>query len=79
MGMMPSDEIEIEHNYKDSSGLSVDISSGPHGWTILWADGAATFKDVDDTSENNFTAAYNFATSTVGELIPTKVDIAEEK
>lgn len=56
-GMMPSSEVEIEKRYKDKCGDDVKIQAGKHGWTITWPDYSSTFKDVDDTAENNFAEA----------------------
>lgn len=67
-GMMPSSEIAIEKVYKDKYDLTISIQAGEHGWTVLWADGGSNYKDVDDTSENNFRAAYEFAVEKIGEL-----------
>lgn len=58
-GMMPSKEVEKEKWYKDDLGLSIGIQAGPHGWTIMWADGGTTYKDIDATTEENFNEAIN--------------------
>lgn len=67
-GMMPRDCVEIIKGFKDSSGLSVIIEAGPKGWTIMWADHSADYRDEEDTSENNFNKAYNAAVDAVGPL-----------
>lgn len=67
-GMMPSDEIKKEVRYKDHNDLSVTIQAGPHGWTILWADGGSNYKDVDNDTDKNFEEAYNIANEQVGPL-----------
>ena len=53
-GMMPRKEVEKEKWYTDDLGLSIGIQAGPHGWTIMWADDSATWKDNDATTEENF-------------------------
>lgn len=67
-GMMPSVEIEKEKRYTDDNNLEITIQAGPHGWTVIYADGGTNYQDVDDTTENNFQAAYNVAVEALGEL-----------
>ena len=67
-GLMPSREIERGETFKTKDNQNVIIDAGPHGWTIIYADNSADYKDVDDTTDNNFNSAYNLATSKVGEL-----------
>lgn len=71
-GMMPSDEIEIEVQYKDENDRVISIQAGIHGWSIIYADGSSNFKDIDATSEENFNFAYNIATKALGNL--TKIE-----
>ena len=68
-GMMPVEEVFIRGRYKDTCGLPVMIEAGPRGWTIIWADYSADYKDVEDTTENNFKTAYDTAIESVGPLI----------
>lgn len=58
MGMMLSDEIETRKRYKDSNGLSITITAGQKGWTIIYADGGTTYHDNETTTEENFKEAY---------------------
>jgi hypothetical protein len=67
-GMMPSAEIEIEKQYKDKNGYRITIQSGQHGWTVIYTDSSTEYKDIDCTTDENFKAAYNLATSRLGEL-----------
>lgn len=55
--MMPSSEIEIYKTFKDDLGLKIIIEAGKNGWTIMYADSSSEYKDVEDTTENNFQAA----------------------
>ena len=55
--MMPSNEIEIERILVDDYGLKITIQAGPNGWTILWADGASTYKDEVHSAEENYNIA----------------------
>lgn len=57
-GMMPSDCIEKEKRFKTESGLVLQIQAGREGWTIIYADGSSEYKDISDTTENNFNEAY---------------------
>lgn len=58
MGMMPSREVEKEKSFRVGVGqLKVRIQAGKNGWTILYADSSSEYKDVVDTTENNFNAA----------------------
>lgn len=72
MGLMPSDEVQLEHRYLDRNNMRVIIQAGPHGYTILWADHSSNWEDVDDTTENNFEKAYRLAQSLVGPLCCVK-------
>ena len=59
MGMMPSNEVQKEVRYKVGMlQLQATIQAGINGWTIIYADGSTEYKDVVDTVENNFNAAY---------------------
>ena len=66
--MMPSDCVTITKRYRDQLGLALTIESGPEGWTIIWADASSTYKDVNDTAENNLQAAVTEAERHVGKL-----------
>ena len=59
-GMMPRNEIEIERHYKDQYGMKITIQAGPHGWTVLWADGGSDYKDEDHTALYNYVTAKEF-------------------
>lgn len=76
-GMMPSEEVEKEKLYIDDSNLKIRIQAGPHGWTIIWADGGTTYIDEDNTTEDNFQNAYDAATQLVGQLIETVVPMSQ--
>ena len=67
-GMMPSSEIEMTKKYEDENGLIITIDAGPRGWTIIYADGSITYKDVDSTTEENFKEAYNFLSNEFNSL-----------
>ena len=67
-GMMPSSEIEIEKRYKDKHGYKISIQAGPHGWSIIYADSSSEFKDINNTSNENFKAAYAIASDNLGGL-----------
>lgn len=74
-GMKPSCEIEIEKRYADENNYKITLQAGTHGWTVLYADGSSSYKDEDDTSENNFQKAYNCAVNDIGCL----TELAEKK
>ena len=57
MGMMPSDEVEINKRVKDKYGMGITIQSGKNGWTILYADSSSEYENVESTAEGNFNAA----------------------
>lgn len=69
-GMMPSSEIDREENYRDNGNYKLRIQAGPHGWTVIYADGSTNYKDEDGTTEENFQKAYKVADEAVGPLIP---------
>lgn len=56
-GMMPASEIKKSQIFTDDSGLKININAGPNGWTILYADSSTEYKDVVDTTDNNFNTA----------------------
>jgi hypothetical protein len=55
--MMPSSEIKMSKMYIDDLGLKITIDAGENGWTILYADSSSEYKDVVDTTLNNFDKA----------------------
>jgi len=58
MGMMPSSEVKKQKSFKVGDGqLIVTVQAGKNGWTILYADSSSRYKDVVDTTENNFNSA----------------------
>jgi hypothetical protein len=58
MGMMPSSEVKKEKRFKVGvEQLKVTIQAGEKGWTILFADSSSEYKDIEDTTENNFNSA----------------------
>ena len=67
-GMMPSSEVTLEKTYKDKEGLRIRLQAGPHGWTVIYADGGTEYKDVDATPEENLESAYQQALSHFSEL-----------
>lgn len=67
-GMMPSSEVTLERTYKDNEGLRIRLQAGPHGWTVIYADGGTEYKDVDATPEENLEAGYQQALSHFSEL-----------
>ena len=56
-GMMPRSEIQKEKWYLDQNGLTIGVQAGPHGWTIMWADGGTTYRDIDANTDENFQMA----------------------
>ena len=56
-GLMPASEIKKSQIFTDDTGLKINIDAGENGWTILYADSSTEYKDVVDTTENNFNAA----------------------
>ena len=67
-GKMPSDEVEISKQYIDEYGLTITIEAGPHGYTIIYADGSSHWQDIDQSSEENFDKALEIATNNLGTL-----------
>lgn len=62
-GLMPSNEIEITKTFKDDNGYEITIDAGKHGWTIIYADTATEYEDIDGTAEENFNRAYKILKS----------------
>lgn len=69
-GMMPRSEVEREELFSDTLGLTITIQAGPHGWTVIFADGGTHYVDQDATTDENFNAAYNNAVDCLGDLTP---------
>ena len=67
-GRMLSSEVTLKKTYKDKYGLTLRLEAGPHGWTVIYADGGTEYKDVDATPEENLEAAYQQALSHFSEL-----------
>ncbi len=53
-GMMPANEIEISKTFEDDMGLRITVEAGKNGWTIMYADSSSEYKDVVESSANNF-------------------------
>lgn len=77
-GMMPSTEIERQERFVDTVGLKITIQSGPNGYSILYADGSSQFKDIKDSTDNNFKIAYDIAKGNLGELKPVNEPCCRE-
>lgn len=67
-GMMPSDEIEMTKHFKDERNRDITIDAGPHGWTIIYSDGSTNYKDIEDTTENNYVDAFKSLISKFPEI-----------
>lgn len=78
-GMMPASEVKKRKTFIDPIDLKITIEAGPKGWTIMYADGSTEFKDVEDTTENNFDAAYAHALTHFRTLTPLESSITEEE
>lgn len=80
-GMMPTSEVEIEKRYKDKNDHKITIQAGPNGWSILWADGGSTWKDEENSADENFNIAFKEAEESVGTLTeitdPVAYDVVE--
>ena len=78
-GMMPSSEVKLKKTFVDSLGLKITIQSGENGWTILYADGSSEYKDIVDTTENNFNAALEVLKSHFGDIKECDEEYDEEE
>lgn len=68
-GMMPSSEVKKRKSFRVGSGqLKVTIEAGENGWTIMYADNSSEYKDVVDTTENNFNKAMVVLNSNFGDI-----------
>ena len=80
-GIMPTNEVEIEKKYKDKYGYNVTIQAGPNGWSILWADGGSSWKDEENSADENFNIALKTAEEVTGTLtevtIPKAYQVVE--
>lgn len=78
-GLMPYTEVEKETNYIDCHDHIVQIQAGPHGWTVIYADGSTNYKDIDADTETNFNEALRVATDNLGILVQYNYDNNGEK
>lgn len=76
-GIMPAADVEKCKEFRDNSGYRVTIEAGPKGWTIIWADQSTNYLDINDTTENNFKKAYDFAVNQVGPLREVSEELEE--
>ena len=53
-----------------------DSGAGPNGWTVLWADGGSSWKDEENTAEENFNTALKVAEEAVGTLTEVTLPVA---
>jgi hypothetical protein len=71
MGMMTSSEVKKEKTFKVGDDQSrVTLQAGEKGWTILFADSSSQYKDVEDTTENNFNSALKQLNKYFGDINP---------
>lgn len=77
MGMMPSSEVSKEKVFKDESGLNITVQAGAKGWTIIYADGGTEYKDVEATTDENFSEAYEHLTEKFDNLTSVKDEHTE--
>lgn len=71
MGMMPSSEVKKEKTFKVGEDQSrVTLQAGENGWTILFADSSSEYKDIEDTTENNFNSALKQLNKYFGDVNP---------
>lgn len=74
MGMMPSKEVKMEKTFIDDMGLKIIIQAGEKGWTILYADASSEYKDVLDTTVNNFNKALGVLKSHFPDIKETETE-----
>jgi hypothetical protein len=81
-GMMPTSEIKRMQSFKVGyEQLTVTIQAGENGWTILYADSSSKYKDVVDTTDNNFDKAMEVLKLDFNVINPvaTRVEKMEER
>jgi hypothetical protein len=79
MGMMPSSDVKKEKTFKvGDDQLRVTLQAGEKGWTILFADSSSQYKDVEDTTENNFNSAFKQLKSYFDDINPINKEINSE-
>jgi hypothetical protein len=78
-GMMPTSEIKRMQSFKVGfEQLTVTIQAGENGWTILYADSSSKYKDVVDTTDNNFDKAMEVLKLDFDNINPVAVKFPEE-
>ncbi len=57
--MIPASETKISKKYQAGSFLAT-VESCDFGWSVIWADGSASYEDVESSTENNFQRGLEF-------------------
>jgi hypothetical protein len=58
-GMIPASETKISKKYQAGSSFAT-VESCDFGWSVIWADGSASYEDVESSTENNFQRGLEF-------------------
>ena len=64
----------ISRVFEDINFFRITIEASDHGWAITWPDCSVTYHPNHDTSDNNFTTAFNIAKANRGDLVEIIID-----
>lgn len=78
LGLIPAKLVDREEIFLDQNGRRVTIQACSEGWTIIFAGQSILYKDVVDSTNNNYIKAYNTAVSRLGVLKPYHSNSIEE-
>lgn len=71
-GLMPVNEVKKEIVFEDELELKIRVQAGPHGYSIIYADGSAEGEDIDGTTDENIERAKKILNSHFRNLTEVK-------
>ena len=79
-GVMPQSEVAAEKTFScgPESWNKVTIQAGPNGWSILYADGSSTFRDIVAPTEENLASAVALLRNDFENIVEIPVPAAAE-
>lgn len=79
-GVMSRSEVAAEKTFSrgPESWNKVTIQAGPNGWSILYADGSSTFRDVVASTEENLASAVALLRNDFENIVEIQTSAASE-
>jgi len=73
-GLIPDDKVVMEKKYRSDRNDIFHLQANDEGWTIIFNDGSVEFKNVRQTTQENFNEAYDYINSEFEYLVEIKDD-----